>query len=229
MPNLERLKERLKKLPERRALREYAEHFGLYTQKVKQLREKMKRTHKDMVYASKVNPNPDYDRNVLSELKKAVREAKKLHKVIEEDPQKVKTRATENTVVSLGDYASKANTQCHDIWTREIEGIIAKWEKIAVVVQNLKNLGAKGGSEFKQAVDKLKLQAIPQNDKEVEQVRTAKKDLQKGIATLGLEGPFGKFLEAAAKEIASPRDLLNDEVRSKLDEYKLWDSFHVGL
>jgi hypothetical protein len=226
MTNLGQLKERLKKLPERRSLRVYAESFGEYTQKVAKSREKLGQAFKNMRYISKTYPDSECVKKVLPLLKSGVTEAKKLHKEIVEDPQKVKARTTENRVVRLGDYASRATTQCRDIWNLEINNSVAKWEKVASVVQNL---GAKGGQEFKRAVDKLKLQGIPQSDKEVEQVKATKKELQKGIQSLGLEGPFGKFLKAAAAGVASPRDLLNDEVRSKLDKYKLWDSFHVGL
>jgi hypothetical protein len=226
MPNLTQLKERLKQLPEKKSLREYAESFGEYTQKVARSREKLKQAFKDMGYISKAYPDSKCAKKILPLLKSSVTEAKKLHKEISEDPQKIKARATENKVVRLGDYASSATTQCRDIWNVQISNNVTKWEKLAIVVQSL---GAKGGKEFKEAVDKLKLQGIPQNDKAVEQVKAIKKELEKGIAKLELEGPFGQFLTTAALGTASPRDLLNDKVKSKIDEYNLWDSFHVGL
>ena len=226
MPNLKKLKARLEKLPQRKAEGYLAATFGDYTQKVAQFFKKLWKTHQDMGYASKVYSSSDYDSKVLSELKKAVREAKKLHHVIEEDPQKATARATENKVVKLGDHASKANTQCRDIWNQEIEESIAKWEKIAGVVQDL---GAKGGREFNQAVDSIRMQSIPQSDNEVDKVKAAQKALQKGIAGLGLEGRFGEFLKATVEGGASPKDLLDDEIRKKMDEHQLWDSFRVWL
>ncbi len=226
MSNLSQLKERLEQLPEKKSLREFAENFGEYTQKVAKSREKLKQAFINMGYISKAYPDAECAKKILPLLKSSVTEAKRLHKEIDEDPKKVKARATENKVIRLGDYADKATNQCRDIWNLNISNSVTKWEKLAIVVQSL---GAKGGKEFKESVDNLKLQGIPQSDKEVQQVKAIKEKLEKSIAKLGLEGPFGQFLTSAAAGTASPRDLLNDEVKSKIDEYNLWDSFHVRL
>jgi len=226
MPDLRILKVRLEKLPQLKAESHLAETFGDYTQKVAQLGDELRQTLQDMSYASKVHSNSDYNSKVLSELKRSVRESKKIYQVIDEDPQNVTKRATENKFVKLRDSVSKANKQCRNIWNQEIEKSIVKWEKIAVVVQDL---GAKGGREFKQAVDSIRMQSIPQSDKEVDKVKGARNALQKGIAGLGLDDLFGKFLKDSVEGGASPRDLLKNEIREKLDDHKLWDSFKVRL
>lgn len=224
--NIKKLKVRLENLPQVKDESDLVEVFGYYIQKLTQSYEKLEQALKDMRNITKVFPSSECKKEVLFLLKNSVTVAKKLHTEIEEDPEKVKTKATDNKVVKLSDYASSARTKCDNIWAQEIESSVTKWEKIASVVQNL---GAKGGRDFKQAVDNLKRNTIPKNDSEVDQANTAREALQEGIADLGLEGPFGRFLKATAEGGASPRDLLDDEIRRKMDEHKLWDSFRVLL
>ena len=225
MPELKKLKTRLENLPERRKQRDWAVNFRTYREKLSGVRKKIEQIYNDMAYAEKVNSNNEYREKVFFELKKAVRGAQKLHKEISEEPKKVMLTATEDVIIKLRDYVEKARYQCDNIWNREIEGIVAKWEKMAEVVQRL---GHKGGHEFKQVVDRLRKRLIPQNDKEVDQIKDNIKELQKGIAELGLAGPFGKFIGAAAGEGASLKVLLeDDEIRKKLEEHDLWDNFRI--
>ena len=78
MPDLIKLKMRLDKLPGRKLENNYADRFRKYTQKLGESHEKMKQTNENLVNASKVSSSSEYESKVLSELKKAVREAKKL-------------------------------------------------------------------------------------------------------------------------------------------------------
>lgn len=233
MVKIEELKRRLEKLPQLKKESNLATKFSDYTKKLTQLHDKLLKVYQDMRYAAKVNSNSEYDKKVLIELNKAVRESKKLYREIEEDAQKVQSKATENKVINLGEYATLARNQCDNIWNREIQEIVGKWKKIAGV---LKKIDDKGKQEFKKAVreftlavNALVLQSIPQNDNEVDQLKAVKGELQSRVVTLELEGSFGKFLEDAAGIGASPYDLLNNEIKLKLDEYKLWDCFRVRL
>jgi len=224
MPNLKELKTRLDELPKMKAEAHLAATFSKYCQSVRQARQDLEATYVEMGYAGKVNSNPEYQRKVLPELKKAMRVAKGLHRSIEESAEKVTSRATENRVADLRDYAKRAKTQCHAIWIREVEGSADRWEKLADVIESL---GAKGGNDLKQTIENLRRQRIPESDAEVERVRSALDRLQKGIKNLGLEGSFGRFLKASSEGGASPKDLLTDEVKIKMDEHELWDSFRV--
>ena len=226
MPNLKKLKERLEKLPQLKSERNLSAKFGIYTQRIAQSREKLSKSFRDMEFISKVYPEAQCKQTVLPLLKKSIKEANKLYQSIDEDAQTVQKKATDNGVVRLGEYANSASGKCHDIWMLEITNNVTKWEKLASVIQNL---GAKGGQEFKKAVETLKNKNIPRNDDEVTEIEKIKIELQKGVANLGLEGPFGEFLKATSEVGASPRDLLEDEIKEKMEEYSLWDSFRVRL
>lgn len=226
MTNLKELKTRLEKLPQRKAEGHLAAIFSEYNQKIKNIRIKLQAIYQDMTYAIKVNSNPEYNKKLLPDFKKAVQDAKTLIQDIEEDPNKVKTNASDHKVIRLGEYSNSLRNKCDSIWQLEITSSAKKWENIAEVIQKL---GAKGGQEFKQAVEKLKTQKIPQNDADIFQIKEAQNALQKGITGLGLEGPFGEFLKNSAESGAPSKDLTKDEVRSKLDEYNLWDSFSIWL
>lgn len=220
------LRERLEKLPQLMNERNLSAKFGVFTEKVKESKDKLSDSYRDMEYISKVFPGVDCKKKILPVLESSVKEAKKLHKMIEEDPQSVQEEVTEKSIVRLRDFANSTSLKSRDIWTNEITNSVTKWEKLAVVI---KDLGAKGGQDFKQAVESLKDQNIPQNDEEVLQIKNAQRDLQKGVANLGLEGPFGKFLETSAERGASPRELLRTEIKEKMDEFNLWDSFKIRL
>jgi hypothetical protein len=227
MLNLNDLKTRLEKLPERRNLRKYALTFDDFTKKLGESYDKMKQINKDMVYASKVNSNNEYETKILFELKKAVREAKKIYKEISVNPEKVTSTAIANGIGRIDGSVVSAKKKCKEIWENEMKSIDDKWEKMADAVQKL---DTEGGCEFKQIVDRLRGRTIPQNDKEVDQIKADKEGLQKSIANLGLAGSFGKFIEASVEGGASLKALLeNDEIKKKLDEYNLWDNFRIRL
>ena len=227
MPDLIKLKMRLDILPGRKLENNYADRFLKYTQKLGESHEKMKQTNENMVNASKVSSSSEYESKVLSELKKAVREAKKLYDLISKEPEKIMSNATENGIVRLSENATSAKAKCKNIWEQEILSTVTKWEKMADVVQKLV---PEEGDGFKQVVDSLRGREIPQDDEEVDQIKTDKKELKKYIANLELEGPFGKFLESTVEGGASLRDLLkDDEIMKKLEEHDLWDNFRIRL
>ena len=70
---------------------------------------------------------------------------------------------------------------------------------------------------------------IPQSEQEVEDAKKLQEELQQGISKLGLEGDFGKFLETASGGECSLKEVLKPEVKKKLDEFDLWDTFHITL
>jgi len=227
MSKLKNLRDRLEKLPQLKKEKNLSSNFGVFTKKVAESKVMLTDSYRDMEYISKVFPDAGCEKKILPILKSSIKEAQKLYKTIEEDPQTVQKKASENSVVRLRDYATSANVKVRDIWSREITNNVTKWEKLAEVTQGL---GAKGGREFKQAVVSLKNKKIPKSDEEVVQIKTAQINLHKGIANLGLEGPFGKFLEATVESRgASPKDLFKKEIKEKIEEFNLWDSFQIRL
>ena len=227
MSKLKKLRKCLEKLPQLKKEKNLSSNFGVFTKKVAESKVMLSDSYRDMEYISKVFPGAGCKKKILPVLKSSIKEAQKLYKTIEEDPQTVQKKASENSVVRLRDSVTSANVKVRDTWVREINNNVTKWERLADVIQGL---GAEGGREFKQAVVSLKNKKIPKSDEEVVQIQNAQSELQKGIANLGLEGPFGKFLEATADNRgASPKDLFKQEIKEKIEEFNLWDSFQVRL
>ena len=228
MPNLKSLKTRLEKLPQVEKELTLAASFRHYTGKVSNSRKRLESAKRDMENITNVFPNSECQKAVSPLFNSSVKIVKTLRKEIETDPWFIEKTVAESKFVKLNEDANSAISKCKLIWNQEISGRITNWEKIAGVI---KQLDVKGGQAFKQAFDKLKSweNKIPQNDNEVEQIKEALNSLQKGIANIGLEGGFGKFLKEAAEGGASPKDLLNDDIKDKFNEYNLWGSFWVQL
>jgi len=228
VPNLQKLKIRLEKLPQIEKELKLAASFEHYTQNVSSSRKILGKVKKDIKNVTRVFPNSDCQMEVFPLVQSIAKEAKKLYEEIEKDPWSIEKKATDNRFVRLSENTDSTRNQCDLIWNEEITASIANWEKLASVVHKL---GVKGGQAFKHAVDNLKIweNRIPQNDNEVNQVNSAIKALQKGIANIGLKGSFGNFLKSTVENGASPKDLFNDDIKKKLDEYELWDAFRVRL
>lgn len=229
---IKELKSRLEKLPDLKAESDLAGHFACYKQQLTGIYEDLSTVYQDSIYANKVNSNDGYKR-VQTEVKNAVRVARSLYRMIEEEARDILKKASENQMTKISDSSKSARKKCDDIWKQERQKDVGKWEKISVVVKKMSNKGKqefkKNVKEFTQAVNAISLQSIPKNDEEVNELKALKNELKRKVATLDLEGPFGMFLENSVGQGVSAKELLNDEVRSKLEEYDLWDSFRVRL
>lgn len=229
MPNLAQLKQRLEKLPEFHRERGLKNHFREYGQKVTNYLEGLEQAHKCLKAIEVLEENPTFKRNVLREIKETIKDAKNIKEKISEEAKSVGDRATENAIGRINGSQRDANILCRDRWKGFIEKRENKWSKIAEVVEKLPK--KTGGKEFKDSFDKFtRWKAnIPQTEKEIKEIQQLKDALGDGITKLGLEGEFGKFLEATAVDGASIEDLKKPKIIEKLDEYDLWKSFRVHL
>ena len=117
MPDLKKLREDIEKFPERRSEINLKGNFREYSEKVGQLYLKLKASIEDAVRIEKSSGKENFDKNgVLSEIKTAIREAKKLKQSIEEDANSVASKATENAVVRMNEKATRSSTKCRDGW-----------------------------------------------------------------------------------------------------------------
>ncbi len=226
MPNLKDLKQRLEKLPELRRESKLADRFGKYSSRTEVSYEKFVEASKKAENISDVFPESNCLGEVQTLIRKGIAKAKKLHREIDENPESVATRRVENEFLRIGELATQSSAKCKETWEREISKNVNKWKKLSDVVSNL---NTKDGSDFKAAVDSLQRQQAPANSTEAERSKEALKKLRQGVGSMGLEGKFGRFLEQSANFGASPRDLVDPEVSSKLDEFELWDSFKIRL
>ncbi|MBZ0264125.1 hypothetical protein K8I28_05610 [bacterium] len=228
MPKLDSLKNRLVQLPQIHAERNLLDKFEKYTRSLSLSREKIEDTLEKHKRASKVFPSSEYEVKVFQEIKKAAREAKKLKKNIEENPEVVRNKSTENAVIRINDNAKNSESNCTNIWSKEVDTNITIWNKFARVVQGLATAGSQ---EFGEAIRYLQnnTSTFPKSEEEVERLLEARKKLHNGISNLGLEGSFGKFLIKSANRGSPLTDLFDDEIKQKMNEHDLWDSFLVRL
>ena len=229
MPDLKQLREDIEKFPERRSEISLQGNFREYSKKVGELYLKLKASIEDADRIEKSSGKENFDKNgVLSEIKTAIREAKKLKQSIEEDANSVASKATENAVVRMNEKATRSSTKCRDGWKQHIDRNATKWTQIATVLERFPSADCR---DFKNAVRDLTSarDRIPQSEQEVEDAKKLQKELQQGISKLGLEGDFGKFLENASTGNCSLKQALEPEVKKKLDEFDLWDTFHITL
>lgn len=226
MPSLKDMKQRLEKLPDLRRESKLADYFGTYSSRIEASYEKFLEASKTAENISDVFPESNCLGEVQALIRKAVVEAKKIQREIEEDPENVAKKRVENEFLRIGELAANSSLKYREKWKCEISRNVDKWRKLSDVVSNLKT---KGGSDFKAAVDSLQGQQPPVNSTEAERSKEALKKLRHGIGSMGLEGKFGLFLEKSVNFGASPRDVLDPEVSSKLNEFELWDSFKIRL
>ena len=226
MSKLSVLKQRLEKLPEVISERHLAGNFHQHWKSLVRLRENTTKNRQSALFIEEVFPLSKCEKTIQPKLTSSIRMLKKLRKDIDTDPERISAKATDNCVIKLGDYASSISTTISETWQRQTENSVDKWLKIASVVEQL---GAAGGKEFKQTVESLQKSAIPINSDQSKKAAEANISLQKGVSKLGLEGPFGKFLEATVEEGATLSKLRDPEVKSKIDEFDLESSFRIKI
>ena len=233
MIKLSELKQRLEKCPEIEKEIELGATLRLCIEKVQKSRKELIVISNNIKNINKVYQDSSCTKEVSIYVKRCSEIARKMHDDIVKELTIINQgldNPISNQITSLKDNVNLAKKTCNEFWEKEQKETIDKCEKVVDVVQRLESkLGTKGGKVLKSSLDKIKSSGIPQNDSEVEVIKSALKELKNGITSLGLEGPFGKFLEATIGVGASTKYILNDEVRQKLDEYNLWDSFKIKL
>lgn len=229
MPDLKKLREEIEKFPERRGEIKLQGNFREYSEKIGELYLNLKTSLEDADRIEKTSGKENFDKSgVLSEIKIAIREAKKLKQNIEEDANSVASKAMENGVTRINNKATMSQTVCIKGWKKYIDHNATKWTQIATVLDKFPSADCR---DFKNAVRDLSTAGnrIPQSDQEVEDAKKLQEKLQQGISKLGLEGDFGKFLETASGGECSLKEVLNPEVKKKLDEFHLWEVFKIKL
>ena len=227
MPNLTQIKERLEKLPEFHKEKGLKDNFSDYGTKVSESLKELEKAYKNLKSLDTLEANVTSRKNVLTEIKDAIRDAKKIKEDITSDAQNILKTATSNAVIRITEAHKNANRICLERWNSFIENRKRKWSNLVNVVNKLPNTG---GTEFKNAFDNLTNHVnIPQTKAEIQKIQDFREELNSGVAKLGLEGEPGKFLEAAAKGDATISELDKSEVREFLDQYDLWNSFKIKL
>ena len=225
MTDLKQLKTRFEKYPLQKKLRDISDNFDMHTKTLSRTRLNLTQVYNQMNAISQVFPDINCEAKVRPSLETAVREANKLYEEIDKDPNKILSTDTDSIIIKMDESFKKGSNDCRSLWESKIFDSVRKWEQIINVIHF--KLKAKGGKELKELVDNLKTQGIPQDKKTIDRVKLSLDKLRKGIESLELSGPFGKFLEQVVGEGASLKDVFSKEIKDKIEEHNLWNAFRV--
>lgn len=234
MKTLANLKERLEALPGRRTGREHAGRYAQFLANTIPAKEKLILVHGAISIAAPVLPSPNYP-VARKSITSAANIAKRLADKLDADPAFVSKDGAEESFLRLKENAADAAKKAQDGWQDALQAQIEKWELIADVIarvgsgsQSLKSQAAR----LKSAVDSLRAAkaSLPQTQKAGAAVKENLDQLTDSVAKLGLDTPFGKFLQAAASEQGAPlSDAQDKSVVQQIESLKLSGVFRVRL
>ena len=236
MKTLADLKQRLEALPARQKGRDYAERFMEYCSKCSPAKEKMVRASAAIACASPVLPSGDY-RVARKSVNSAAGIASRLVEKLREDPALIGEPKPDESFLRLIENADGALKKCQSAWETELR---AKIESRKVIAEVVAKLGEGEGSKslkvparrLKATIDSLIAAEgkLPLTKKEAAAVAENLNDMADAVSQLGLDTPFGKFLQAAASQEGA--DLIAaqvQEVSKQISELGLAKAFRVRL
>jgi hypothetical protein len=236
MKTLADLKERLEALPARQRSRDHEGRFVEYLAKCAPAKEKMIKAIAAIAVAAPVLPSGDY-RVARKSVNSGAGIASRLAEKLKEDPALISEPKTEESFVRLIENADAALKKCQSVWMTELHGKIESRQVIAEVVAKL----GEGDSSKSLKVPARRLKAtidslvaaqskLPLTKKEAAEVSENLKDMADSVSKLGLDTPFGKFLQAAASEQgAALSDAQAEVVFKQIESLNLAKVFRVHL
>jgi hypothetical protein len=236
MKTLNDLKNRLNALP---AIREGRKHEGLYGAFLKNsiaAAEKLQKAERGAYHASVILPAPGYS-GAAKTIKSASSIASRLRTKLTESPGDIVEANIESSFTRLFDNASSALKTCQTTWETQLQSKIKDWQAIAEVVSKLgegedaKALKAQA-QKLKASIDSLdeSKKSLPQAEKDVSKAKKNLEELTNSVSQLGLDTPFGKFLQDAASPRGAELSAFQDGAVSKqITELKLDKVFRIRL
>lgn len=234
MKTLANLKKRLEALPERRKGIKQVGLFDQFLSKATPAKENLVTASHGVTYAAHVLSSPEYDVARRS-LRSSARIAKSLAEKLRDDADTISERGTEDSFVKLTDYAKDALKKATSGWQTAVQSKIEKSEIIANVVAAIakENPGIREqANRLKSSVDALRSakDSLPRSPKDVASVEKNLKQLTEAISKLGLDTPFGKFLQDSASEQGALLSEAEEEtVAQQIKSLKLTKVFRVRL
>jgi len=234
MKTLSNLKDRLAALPELRKGIQQRGYFDEYLTKATPAKEQLITAATGVTYASPVLPSPRYH-EARQSVKRSARIAKNLAEKIRSDADTISDRGTDDSFIKVIDYAKEASKEAKSGWQSSVQSKIDKWEIIANVIAIIaeENRGInEQAAKLKSSVDALRMakDVLP---KSIEDTATLQKhliELTDAISKLGLDTPFGKFLqESASEQGALLSDAEEESVAQQIKSLKLSKIFRVRL
>lgn len=236
MKTLANLKTRLEALPRVREARQHEAHFAEFSKKCESAGDRLRRAADASVHAPAVLPASGYGA-ALTTIRSTKRMATRLKEKLSAEPAAIVEKNTEASFIRLFDNAATALKSCQAAWENELEARIKNWQAIAEVVAKLgagneaKSMKAQA-KKLRTAIDSLDAAKsnLPQTERDASKIQSDLKDLNDSVSKLGLDTPFGKFLQDAASPLGADLDAAQAvEVSKQIAELKLAKVFRVRL
>jgi hypothetical protein len=236
MKTLANLKTRLEALPRVREARKHEAHFAEFSKKCESAGDRLSRAADAAVHAPAVLPASGYGAALIT-IRSTKRMATRLKEKLSAEPAAIVEKNTEASFIRLFDNAANALKSCQAAWENELEARIKNWQAIAGVVAKLgeeeeaKALKAKS-IQLKTAIGSLLAakNQLPRTAPDTARVQRDLADLQEAVSKLGLDTPFGKFLQDAASPAGADLSAAQaDEVSRQISDLKLSKVFRVRL
>lgn len=234
MKSLANLKQRLEALPELKKGIEKAGLFAHFASKADSANAQLSEASDAVACSAPVLLSPEYDVARRS-VRGSARIAKNLAEKLRKDANAISDRGTEESFVKLTDHAKEALKRTKSGWQSALQAKIEKWETVAGVVSAIgrETPGIRvQGSRLKSSVDNLRKakDTLPRSPKDVASVEEHLEQLTDAVSKLGLNTPFGKFLQAAASDQgAFLSDAEDEAVAQQIKSLKLAKVFRVRL
>ena len=236
MKSLSTLQERLEALPTRREGIKHEACYAEFLKKAALATESLKRSRDGATNSTVALPGIN-NNEVLKGIKTSVRIAIRLKTKLIEEPAAIIEKTTDESFTRLFDHASTIRNRCQETWESQLQAKIKDWQAIALVVAKLGS-GSEGAklkasaSKLKSAIDSLTVAASnpPQTEQAALKVRSHIHDLTESISNLGLDSPFGRFLQDAASSSGADLESASlEQVAKQIVELKLTKVFRVHL
>ena len=236
MNKLSGLKARLVVLPKLREARNYEGKYSAYSRRALKAKEEIEKVYKAIESISDVLPNAASDA-ALGSANAECRLASDIKRILHDDVSSIATSPMESKFRELSEKATSSFRACDRKWKTEIEGKVKNWEIISQVVSQIGECeeGATLSAQSKKLNQIIRsliaaASSLPQNEDAAKKVNAELEELSDSVSTLGLDTPFGKFLQdAASAKGASLGSAQVEEVSKQINALGLGNVFRVQI
>lgn len=226
MTRLEELKARAEALPGRRERTQLVSQLRKYSEDLAVVREGLAGVTVQRGCVERVFPEIDLAR-VEGAVHDAARTARGLRTTLAKSLETIATPNVEERVRRIKDAAKNARAVVKDAWQDALQKKLGGIEPIVNIARDAR---LAGGDAMARQLDALRKKSDPPGtEMEAQQAEASLRELTGSVATLGLKGAAGAFLQNAVQGRARTDDLANSEVRELLDRYNLWDRLSIKL
>jgi hypothetical protein len=175
--------------------------------------------------ANQVFVDEDFQKT-LDHARRTISTSVRLRKKLTDKIEAIESSDTQFSTIS--EAAKSASAALRERWSTLLTKKILEFESI---VKAAKDANLKGSRSLEQTLLRLRGQTNnpPKSSDAAQLIQHDLESLVDSVKTLGLEGPAGEFLVAAALGRGRAKDLLHPEVVAFIERYNLWESLKIQL